>query len=797
MRPMTEPAPARRDVTTPAPEPYQPAYLAAGIASLAVFALYAVTLAPTTHFWDASEYITTAHILGIPHPPGNPLFVIMARAWELILAPTGLSVAVRVNLFSAVVSALAHGCWFLLVHRIAASFSGSRRYRLIAAALAVSFSAAAFTVWNHSNVNEKVYTLTLLTIALLGWLAFHWRDNLGRGKDDNLILLMIFILALSVGNHLMAFLAAPALLILVLMVEPRTLLNWRLYGLGVPVAILGLSVHLFLPIRAEQNPIINEADPSCPTVGSAIVSVVTYGRAGCRDLSDALARRQYDKPSMFADPTDPRFPRSPALLAAQIGNYLQYFNWQWARSIGGADPLSGGAGRIAVTLLVVLLGLYGGLSNWRRDRVSAVFIGVLFLTLSAGLVLYLNFKYGYSYMTEQVPNREHHEVRERDYFFIVSFSIWGLWAGLGLAALWRDTATWLAGRRGEALSRRSLSLASPVLALVLVPLLLNWGWASRAGDYTARDWAFNLLMSVEPYGVLFTNGDNDTFPLWYLQEVEGIRRDVTVIVMSYLNTPWYVRQLKQLTTPCPPGRSAGDDRTVIICQRDYESPVDPPLYTVEFGLGEAAPPLPGFDLPGRRPPARSIFASLNDEQIGQIAATPPHLTQEAMTFRTGSIETTLPRGSLMLPSTWFMTSIINDAIADRPIYYATTTQAYEDLRLRPYLIRQGLAFRLNDGPIEEDLERGIVRVPANQLTSITGEFLDLPRTQALLWDVFVHRGGFPDEWTKWVDRPTQQIPLYYWHVHYATGLVLYQVGRDAEAARHEERLQAWADLWQR
>lgn len=89
---------------------YRPPYLAAGLATLAVFALYAITLAPTTQFWDTSEYIATAHILGIPHPPGNPLFVVLARAWELLLAPTGLSIAVRINLFSAAMSALAHGC---------------------------------------------------------------------------------------------------------------------------------------------------------------------------------------------------------------------------------------------------------------------------------------------------------------------------------------------------------------------------------------------------------------------------------------------------------------------------------------------------------------------------------------------------------------------------------------------------------------------------------------------------------------------------------------------------------------
>jgi hypothetical protein len=81
--------------------PYRPALLA----GVLVFALYAITLAPTTAFWDTSEYIATAHILGIPHPPGNPLFVLMARAWELLLTPTTLATAVRVNLFSALMGA--------------------------------------------------------------------------------------------------------------------------------------------------------------------------------------------------------------------------------------------------------------------------------------------------------------------------------------------------------------------------------------------------------------------------------------------------------------------------------------------------------------------------------------------------------------------------------------------------------------------------------------------------------------------------------------------------------------------
>ncbi|MYD15423.1 MAG: DUF2723 domain-containing protein, partial [Gemmatimonadetes bacterium] len=118
-----------------------PPYLWACITALAIGLLYTVTLAPDTAFWDTSEYIATAHILGIPHQPGNPLFVVLARAWEILLSPLGLSTGVRINLFSALMGTLAHGMWFLVVHHILGHFSIDRRFRLIAAAAATLVSA--------------------------------------------------------------------------------------------------------------------------------------------------------------------------------------------------------------------------------------------------------------------------------------------------------------------------------------------------------------------------------------------------------------------------------------------------------------------------------------------------------------------------------------------------------------------------------------------------------------------------------------------------------------------------------
>jgi hypothetical protein len=573
----------------------RPPYREAAVAGGLVFALYVVTLSRTTAFWDTSEYIATAHIMGIPHPPGNPLFVVFARAWSVLLAPLGLEVAVRINLFSAFMSATAHALWFLVVHHILRYFSPDRTFRFVGAAAAVLVSATAFTVWNQSNVNEKVYTVSLLTIALLTWLAVRWQENVGKDKNDHLLVLMAFVLALSVGNHLMAFLAAPAIGIFVLLVHPRALISRKLYIAGIVAAVLGVSIHLFLPIRAGLGPIINEAAPTCPDIGSAIGAVVTYGGSGCEALSEALNRTQYDKP--------PLLPRQ-ASLASQFINYLQYFDWQWSRALSGENTVFAGA-RLPFTMLFTGLGVWGAIEHWRRDRKSFAYFCTLFITLSAALIYYLNFKYGYS-LQAPVANRDLHEVRERDYFFIASFSVWGLWAGMGIVTLWQEAAQEF---------KSTLLKTSPILALAVLPLGLNWSWANRSYDYTTRDWAHNLLMSVEPYSVLFTNGDNDTFPLWYLQEVEGIRRDVTVIVTSYLNTDWYVRQIQDLTRPCASGEDPSNDPTRIICQRPYTfentsaAYVDDPARAAgKIALVVERPLVP---------PTRSVFA-LDVSQIARI-----------------------------------------------------------------------------------------------------------------------------------------------------------------------------------
>ena len=756
----------------PAEDPHgDPIYLWALIAGLGVGLLYTVTLAPSTAFWDTSEYIATGHILGIPHPPGNPLFVLMARTWELLLAPLGLSVATRINLFSALMSSVAHGLWFLAVHHVLSFFSDDRRFRIVGAMAAVVVSATAFTVWNQSNVNEKVYTVSLMTIALLTWLAFHWRENLGKGRDDNLLILIAFILALSVGNHLMAFLAAPALGLFVLWVSPRVLLNWRLYTIGALAVFLGLSIHLYLPLRAALGPIINEADPTCANLQSALTSIGTLGRAGCTELSAALSRQQYLKP--------PVLPRASPLWS-QFANYLQYFDWQWARGAAGSDtvfPLV----RLPFTFLFACLGVYGAAQHLRRDTATGLYVLALFATLSIGLVFYLNFPYGFS-LASPSPD-DVHEVRERDYFFVVGFSVWGLWAGIGIAALWQETTARLKG---------SWSRAAPVLALALIPLLFNWSWASRRSDYSARDWAYNLLMSVEPYGVLFTNGDNDTFPLWYLQETEGIRRDVTVIVTSYLNLDWYVEQIRDLTTPCPPGVQASDSRTTIVCQRPYDPQEGEPLYTADASIAASQGRIAILTERPVAPPTRTILP-LEDEIIAQVAGPAGYVSlDEDRDFPLGPVVARIPGETVIYPWQQFALLLIQSSVDDRPIYFASSGSGARDLGLVPYLVRHGLAFRLYPGLPDSNSQN--VLLEDAQLLPVTGPWLDVERTRTLAEEVFVHRTGIPDAWNHWPDRSTIGIPNYYAWVFASLAQAALQGGDDERRRTYEERLVAWQTL---
>src|SRR5881397_3001546 len=206
-------APRQADyaVSTPSTA-VKPPYVMAGCVSLGALILYILTLAPTTQFWDTSEYIAAAYTLGIPHPPGNPLFVLIAHVFGLL--PLAAGYAARINLFAAVTSAVSAGCWFLVAERWLRSFVPALWPRRLAALAGALVSATAFTVWNQSVVNEKVYTLSLLSIALILWLIVRWDDQPAGEAHDHHLLMIVFLLALTSTNHMMGVLVGPAVVVL-------------------------------------------------------------------------------------------------------------------------------------------------------------------------------------------------------------------------------------------------------------------------------------------------------------------------------------------------------------------------------------------------------------------------------------------------------------------------------------------------------------------------------------------------------------------------------------------------------
>ncbi len=702
-----------------------------------VWGLYLITLAPTTGFWDTSEYVTTAHILGIPHPPGNPFFVMLGRTWELLLGWTGLGVAARINLLSATLSAGASFFWFLAIAHIVAHFRKNPKEILLTAVICVWIGATSFTVWTQSNLNEKVYTVSFFVVAFLSYIAMVWKEQADTDRGPRLLLLTAFVLGLGWSNHTMSLLPAGAFGLFVLLHRPRTLLRPALLGLCVALLFIGYSPQLlFVPIRSAQNPIIDEADAECPTLLSAVTPARQTDRQGrtrlaveCRALALSLMRDQYG-PGPITERQAP--------LSAQLANYWQYFDWQWARSMGPAP-------RLLASVLFLFLALYGLLTHFQRDRGTFAYAGTLFFTVTLLLVYYLNFRYGYSIYTEEVPNLTLHEVRERDYFFIIGFQMWGLYAGLGLVTIWRVVAGYFASHARHSFGPGHAK-ASPILAIALIPLLFNFGGADRSRDTAARDWAYNLLQSVEPYGVLFTNGDNDTFPLWYLQEVEGIRKDVSVIVHSYLGTSWYPKQLRGLTAPCDEGRPATVSRTTIVCQRAYD----------DSGAGPYE---------ATTPPTRSII-SMTDEEIDGMP--PGFIIPEARGVRMGDgIVASLAEGTALGHGDLFVLHIIQQAFGDRPIYFAATAgPVYRVWNVGAHLLRQGLAYKLVAGP-ELDGE-GIIDVSV-RMGGGGPTWLDWTRTGILLRDTY--RLDALAELTEWPEPSTRaSIPAQYYLAWFTLGV---------------------------
>ncbi|GLC26547.1 glycosyltransferase family 117 protein [Roseisolibacter agri] len=689
----------------PVPGRERPPYGIAALVGLAVLALYVATLAPTTAMWDASEYIAVAKVLGLPHPPGNPLFVLLAHVAGLV--PIPVSYAARINLLAAAASAASAALWFLCTERALRSPLAARVPRLAAAAAGSLLGATAFTVWNQSVVNEKVYTVSLLGLALTSWLVLRWLDAQdavdaatpqarpsATSRGDRLLVVMAWVAGLGYAVHPAGFLTGPAVAAAVLMRRPSVLLRWRLL-LVLGVAVVGaLTLFAVEPIRSAHLPPINEGMPTACEQGRPRVDCTLSAETGRRLMAN-IRREQYGGHPVM---------ERKAPFGAQLGMWWLYFEWQWLRDPDGRAP----AAQRTLAMAFLVLAVLGLVALRRRERAAWWYLAPLAGTLTLALVFYLNFNYGYSQapsLGDTVPR----EVRDRDYFFVWTYSAWGMFAALGLAALWRALADGLMARGAPA--RRAWAMAAPVLALALVPAFGNATAASRAGQTFTREWAVDLLNSVEPYGVLVTNGDNDSFPLWYAQQVEGVRRDVTVALVPYLGLPWYARQLLVQ----PPAA--------------YDPARGPALYAA---MRTPRPTQPLWDLTPRGTDAIPDYVQLAEPQR----------------FQHGEMDVTVPAGVLTRDQLLVLRAI-KDSFPERPVYF--TNPGYPAaLGFGAYVRQQGLAYRLEPRPL----------VASATLVPVSGVHVDVPRSVALWSSTYRGTTALLRE-GQWVDRASANIPANY------------------------------------
>ena len=702
---------------------HKPSYGAAAIAAFAVLALYVLTLSPETAMWDTSEYIAAAYTLGIPHPPGNPMFVLVGRVFSIL--PIAPSVAERVNLLAALSSATAAAMWFLITERVLVGWFAERWQRIAGGALAVLIGATAFTVWSQSVVNEKVYTVSLALLAIIAWLTVRWCDDPDGPKADKILLLIAYVLGIGYGVHMAGMLPAPAVGLAILIRRPRTIMRWKLLAACVGLLVLGGTPFATQPIRAAHFPAVNEGEPT--GCREKIGFACTFSKQTYTAFMYNFNREQYGKPSLSD--------RRGVPFSAQIGMWWMYFKWQWVRDAHSLRP--GLQGALAAVFLV--LGLLGGWVHYKRDPRSFTFFGPLMFTLTLLLIYYLNFLYGASQapeLGESVPR----EVRDRDYFYLWSFSAWSVWAALGLTYVWESLAALLGseqrkladGTTVELPHTRNWAMTSPILLLALVPLFANWDSASRRGETDTADFAVDLLNSVEPYGVLVTVGDNDTFPLWYAQEVLGVRKDVLVANTSLLNTDWYARQMIRR----PAFDFEPDKAPAVYKGKTWTKPSGPPM-NMTLDQVDAVPI--GYDLP------------------------------EAQLFEAGMIKAVVPKGFLQKADILVL-QMIKDA--KRPVYFSRTSAnyAFETLGLGSFLVTEGLTRRLMTDSVRKGGD--IVEIPGDG-------YMNLTRTEAL-WKDF----KAPEALIKkgdWVDRPSVGIPFLYVHVGYLLADALRAQGKVVES----------------
>ncbi|CAN5531502.1 DUF2723 domain-containing protein [soil metagenome] len=386
------------------------------------------------------------------------------------------------------------------------------------------------------------------------------------------------------------------------------------------------------------------------------------------------------------------------MFAYQMGYmYMRYFMWNFS----GRESDYQGAGWLGIwdtgkdlpevyannnarnnfLMLPLILGLAGIFFQYKRDIKGFWVLVLLFFLTGLALVLYLN----------SPPS----EPRERDYIYVGSFYVFTIWIGFGVIAL------------SEFLRKYKKPLAAPAVATVIclaVPVIMlaeGWDDHDRSNRYFSVDSAKNFLNSCAPNAIIFTGGDNDTFPLWYAQEVEGFRTDVRVIVLSYFNTDWYINQMTRQayeSAPLPFSleqshyRQGGPNDYLLL---DENPNVADGIDAQQF-LQLVRRNHPAIQRQVSRTgsyintvPSRNLFFNIDTDQVGNMNIIPEdkeNLMEDRLTISL--------KGRALEKKDLMILDLISSNNWERPIYFNNTSLQGTQLNLNNYVVQEGNAYRL-------------------------------------------------------------------------------------------------------
>jgi hypothetical protein len=433
------------------------------------------------------------------------------------------------------------------------------------------------------------------------------------------------------------------------------------------LVLIGYSTYTIIFVRANQYPRINENTPDTIDRALSYMNRDQYGDWDILNLESTLQRPENTNWRRYT--LDRENPSSVEkinfFVNYQINEmYLRYFAWQFIGrgdkenfpwyiedlngSLVGNQKLDGiNVFRYGLPLAFIL-GMLGLFAHFKHDWRRALAVLSLFLATGLLIIIYLN---------QYDP-----QPRERDYSFVGSFFTFSIWIGIGLSSLQHRVKNFIEN------NNISLFILISVISLTFIfmpmkMLATDYFEHNRKDNYVAWDYGYNLLNSCEPNGIIFTNGDNDTFPLWYLQEVENLRKDVKVVNLSLLNTPWYIDQLMKQEPKLDFDFSNNSFKNdIYLLDPWYATEASFNLCSKTFSEGEW----------------NNLECNLQVED-------------SILRF---NIRPTLI-GRLLRVQDYMILKIINDIGYKRPIYFAATVANNNQLGLEKYLVMEGMTYRLN------------------------------------------------------------------------------------------------------